>query len=100
MAASTTSAAQLTEQQVQAILVKPLEQASVSPSAGPRTFDVTAAGSVRIPKLVSMTAPTWHAENELSDLITVQSITGKTTDLWAALARSAASSACAAATWL
>ncbi len=65
MAASTTSAAQLTEQQVQHILVKPLEQASVFLSAGPRIFDVTAAGSVRVPKLVSMTAPAWHAENEL-----------------------------------
>ena len=51
MAASTTSAAQLTEQQVQAILVKPLEQASVILSAGPRSFDASAAGSVRIPEL-------------------------------------------------
>jgi len=68
MAASTATTAAggaLTEQQVQAILVKPLEQANVFLSAGPRIFDVTAAGSVRIPELVSMTAPAWHAENEL-----------------------------------
>jgi len=55
----------LTEPQVQAILVKPLEQASVFLSAQPRIFDVTAAGSVRIPRLVSMTAPSFHGENEL-----------------------------------
>ena len=65
MAASTTSAAQLTTEQVQRILIKPLEQASVFLAAGPRIFDVTADGKVRIPKLVSMTAPAWHGENEL-----------------------------------
>lgn len=63
--ATTASGGALTEQQVQAILVKPLEQASVFLSAGPRVFDVTAAGSVRIPKLVSMTAPSWVGENTL-----------------------------------
>jgi predicted phage gp36 major capsid-like protein len=63
--ASTVNAPQLTEQQVQHILVKPLEQASVFLAAGPRIFDVTAAGVVRVPKLVSMTAPGWHGENEL-----------------------------------
>lgn len=66
MAASTATTGQyLTEAQVQHILVKPLEQASVFLAAGPRIFDVTAAGPVHIPKLVSMTAPSWHGENEL-----------------------------------
>lgn len=65
MAISTVNAPQLTEQQVQRILVQPLERASVFLAAGPRIFDVTAAGTVRIPKLVSMTAPAWHGENEL-----------------------------------
>ncbi len=65
MATSTVSAPQLTEQQVQHILVQPLQQASVFLAAGPRIFDVTAAGVVRIPKLVSMAAPAWHGENEL-----------------------------------
>jgi hypothetical protein len=49
---------------VQKILVKPLEQASVFLAAGPRIFDVTAAGVVRIPKLVTMGTPAWHGENE------------------------------------
>lgn len=65
MAASTTSATALTEDQVQRILVKPLEKASVFLASGPRIFDVTADGPVRIPKLVSMGAPAWHGENEL-----------------------------------
>src|SRR5215213_53585 len=65
MASSTVTAPELTQEQVQRILVKPLEAASVFLAAGPRIFDVTAAGVVRIPKLVSMTAPAWHGENEL-----------------------------------
>ncbi len=65
MASSTVTAPELTQEQVQRILVKPLEQASVFLAAGPRIFDVTAAGVVRIPKLVSMGTPAWHGENEL-----------------------------------
>ncbi len=65
MASSTVTAPELTQEQVQTILVKPLEQTSVFLAAGPRIFDVTAAGPVRIPKLVSMGAPAWHGENEL-----------------------------------
>ncbi len=65
MAASTTSATALTEDQVQRILIQPLTAASVFLAAGPRIFDVTADGPVRIPKLVSMTAPSWTGENEL-----------------------------------
>jgi HK97 family phage major capsid protein len=35
-------------------------------AAGPRIFDVTAAGPVRIPKMGAMSAePGWHGENEL-----------------------------------
>ena len=52
MALSTVNAPELTAEQVQRILIKPLEQASVFLDAGPRIFDVTAAGVVRIPRLV------------------------------------------------
>lgn len=65
MSASTTTAPELTREQVQAILVQPLTAASVFLAAGPRIFDVTAAGPVRIPRLVSMTAPSWVGENVL-----------------------------------
>jgi len=65
MPASTTSAPELTREQVQAILVQPLQAASVFLAAGPRIFDVTASCPVRIPTLVGMTAPSWHGENEL-----------------------------------
>jgi hypothetical protein len=54
MALSTVNSPELTQEQVQRILIKPLEQASVFLAAGPRSFDVTAAGVVRTPKLVSM----------------------------------------------
>jgi HK97 family phage major capsid protein len=63
--ASTTSLPELTVDQVQRILVKPLEAKSVFLASGPRIFDVTAAGPVRIPKLVGMTAPSWIGENTL-----------------------------------
>ncbi len=66
MAADTTTAAELTQEQVQAILVQPLETASVFLAAGPRIFD-TDGSPVRVPKLTSMTTPSWHGENELID---------------------------------
>jgi HK97 family phage major capsid protein len=65
MPASTVNSPELTAEQVQAILIQPLAAASVFLAAGPRIFDVTAAGPVRIPTLVGMTAPSWHGENEL-----------------------------------
>jgi HK97 family phage major capsid protein len=65
MPASTATAPELTREQVQAILLQPLMAASVFLAAGPRIFDVTAAGPVRIPRLVGMTPPAWHGENEL-----------------------------------
>ncbi len=65
MPASTASLPELTAEQVQRILIKPLEQKSVFLAAGPRIFDVTAAGPVRIPKLVGMDEPAWYGENEL-----------------------------------
>lgn len=63
MASDTTTAAELTAEQVQALLIQPLEQASVFLAAGPRIFD-TDGNQVRIPKLTGMTAPSWHGENE------------------------------------
>lgn len=64
MPASTVTASELTAAQVQAVLVHPLEQASVFLAAGPRIFD-TNGSPVRIPKLGGPTDPAWHGENEL-----------------------------------
>ncbi len=64
MAVSTTSAPELTQAQVQRILVQPLEAASAFLASGPRIFD--SAGPVRIPKLgAPVTDPGWTGENEL-----------------------------------
>lgn len=49
MAVSTTSASELTAEQVVKILVKPLEEAAKFLAAGPRIFDT--ASPIRIPKL-------------------------------------------------
>jgi HK97 family phage major capsid protein len=59
---STSTAAELTAEQVQSILIQPLEQASTFLAAGPRIFD--SASQVRIPKLSSGTSPSWYGENE------------------------------------
>lgn len=59
-----TNAPELTREQVQAILVRPLEARSVFLASGPRVFDVTHSGRVRIPRLTGMTAPGWHGEGE------------------------------------
>ncbi|WP_281711553.1 phage major capsid protein [Dermacoccus nishinomiyaensis] len=63
MAASTQTAPELTREQVQTILVKPLEAQSVFLAAGPRIFD--SASPVRIPKLGGPINPDWIGENEL-----------------------------------
>lgn len=64
MAVSTASAPELTAEQVQRILVQPLEAASAFLASGPRIFD--SAGPVRIPKLGGpVTDPGWTGENEL-----------------------------------
>lgn len=62
MAVSTTSATELTQEQVAKILVKPLEEAAKFLAAGPRIFDTS--GELRIPKLGGPTTVTWVAENE------------------------------------
>lgn len=64
MVASTTTLPQLTAEQVQKVLVQPLEAASVFLSAGPRIFDT--AGPIRIPKApVGDDADlSWVGENE------------------------------------
>lgn len=62
MAESTTNASELTREQVQTVLVKPLEAASIFLAAGPRIFD--SASPVRIPKLGGATNPDWIGENE------------------------------------
>src|SRR3954470_16338630 len=64
MAVSTTTAAELTAEQVQKILVQPLEQASIFLAAGPRIFD-TNGSPVRIPKMGGPISPSWVGENEL-----------------------------------
>lgn len=63
MAVSTTTASELTTEQVQSILVRPLEQRSTFLAAGPRIFD--SASQIRIPKMGAATSPAWHGENEL-----------------------------------
>lgn len=63
MANSTVTAAELTQEQVQKVLVKPLEQASVFLAAGVRYFD-TNGSPVRIPKLGGPTSPSFVGENE------------------------------------
>ncbi len=62
-AAVTVAAPELTAEQVQRILVQPLEDASVFLAAGPRIFD-TNGSQVRIPKLGGPTSPSWHGESE------------------------------------
>lgn len=64
MASSTANSPELTAEQVQKILVEPLSAASVFLAAGPRIFD-TNGSPVRVPKLLSMTDPSFHGENEL-----------------------------------
>lgn len=60
----TATAPELTKEQVQSILVKPLESSSVFLASGPRIFD-TNGSPVRIPKMGGPTSPNWHGENEL-----------------------------------
>lgn len=71
MAISTQTAPELTREQVQAILVKPLTDTSVFLAAGPRIFD-TNGSQVRIPKLGGPTDPSWIGENELIPLDDVE----------------------------
>ena len=66
MALSTTSATELTREQVAGILTKPLEDRSVFLAAGPRIFDTT--GPLRVPGLpgpADAEALAWTGENEL-----------------------------------
>ena len=62
-AADSVAASELTAEQVQKILVKPLEAASVFLAAGPRIFD--AAGPLRIPKAPKASNVSFVGENEL-----------------------------------
>lgn len=62
MAVSTTTATELTQEQVASILVKPLEAESQFLAAGPRIIDT--AGPLRVPKLGGATNPQWHGEND------------------------------------
>ena len=66
MAVSTANTSELTAEQVQKILVQPLEEQSQFLAAGPRIFD-TNGSQVRIPKMGGATSPSWHGENELID---------------------------------
>lgn len=62
MAVSTSTATELTQEQVAKILVKPLEEAAKFLAAGPRIFDTSS--ELRIPKLGAPTTVTWVGENE------------------------------------
>ena len=63
MASGVSNTPELTREQVQSILIQPLEQASVFLASGPRVFD-TEGSPVRVPKLTVVTDPNWHGENE------------------------------------
>lgn len=62
MALETATAPELTAEQVQRILVQPLEARSMFLASGPRIFDT--AGPVRIPKMGAGVDAQWYAENE------------------------------------
>lgn len=67
MAVDTNTASELTAEQVQKVLVQPLEEASVFLAAGPRIFD-TDGSVVRVPKSPAATADAdikFTGENEL-----------------------------------
>lgn len=66
MATGTAQAPELTQEQVQRILIEPLQMQSVFLQSGPRIFD-TDGNSIRIPKLTGMGGPSWHGENEQID---------------------------------
>lgn len=66
MAISTSNTNELTAEQVEKILVQPLEEQSQFLAAGPRIFD-TNGSQVRIPKMGNATSPSWHGENEQID---------------------------------
>ncbi|WP_417365049.1 phage major capsid protein [Glutamicibacter arilaitensis] len=63
MAVSTTTAPELTAEQVQKILVQPLAEQSIFLASGPRIFD-TNGSAVRIPKMGGPITPAWHGQNE------------------------------------
>ena len=63
MALDTANTTELTAEQVQKVLVQPLEAASVFLAAGPRIFDT--AGPLRIPKAPGASDVTFVGENEL-----------------------------------
>lgn len=73
MALSTVTAPELTAEQVQKILVQPLEDQSVILSSGVRIID-TPGSPVRLPKMGGLVddegdpaTPSWHGQNELID---------------------------------
>jgi HK97 family phage major capsid protein len=63
MSVTTSTAPELTTEQVQKILVTPLEQASLFLAAGPRIFD-TPGQPVRVPKLGGAVSVDWVGESE------------------------------------
>lgn len=63
MALETSTAPELTQEQVQRILVQPLAERSVFLAAGPRIFDTTGS-PVRVPKMAPPISPSWHGQNE------------------------------------
>jgi hypothetical protein len=65
MAGSTATFPELTAEQVQRILVQPLEDKSVILSSGVRIFDPNGS-PVRIPKLVGGVNPDWIGETRRS----------------------------------
>jgi HK97 family phage major capsid protein len=62
VALSSANSTELTAEQVQSVLVKPLEAKSVFLAAGPQIVDT--AGPLRLPKGGAPTTPDWYGQNE------------------------------------
>jgi HK97 family phage major capsid protein len=64
MALSMQNSPELTQEQVIATLIQPLESASIVLANGPRVYDSPTGDPLRIPSLVSTDQAAWHGENE------------------------------------
>lgn len=62
-AALTTQITELTREQVESVLISPLEQQNVFLASGPRIFD-SDGSQIRVPRLQGSTQPSWHGESE------------------------------------
>lgn len=64
MATSAINTPEITQDTVDQLITVPLQRASVFLNSGVRIIDTKGGNPVRVPMLKSMTAPSWHGENE------------------------------------